>query len=125
MRLNLTLSPPQLTLPVYRIAASYGAGFAKFSWPWPGFNDGFFNNTCVFRSTYESTCDREESFRARIHSNRVFSQDGNLSVCTGTNRTVSFEEWQRQGHDTRTKLARWPTDAEIVAEVKKVLGMAR
>ena len=102
----------------------YGAGFAKFSWPWPGYNDGFYNNTCVFRATYESTCGREESFRAHIHSNRVYSRDGNLNVCAGTNRSTRFAQWQRQGHDTKTKLGRWPSDTQIVAEVNAVLGLA-
>ena len=101
----------------------YGAGFTTFIWPWPGYNDGFFNNTCIFRSSYESTCGRDESFP--IHSNRVFSKNGSLSVCTWphANESVPFAKWQQQGHDTKTRLRPWPSDAVIVAEAKAVLGM--
>ena len=101
----------------------YGAGFSRFLWPWPGYNDGFFNNTCIFRATYESTCGREESFRQLIHSNRVYSKDGTLMVCAGANQSVGFAQWQREGHDTLTKLGLWPSDRVIVEEVKSLLGI--
>jgi len=102
---------------VLYVGNCYGAGFASFSWGWPGYNDAFINNTCVFRTSYESTCGRDESFH--IGGNRVYSQDGSLTVCGGKK---NFSDWQATGHDTATTLAAWPADAALVEEVRAVLG---
>ena len=91
----------------------YGAGFAKFMWGWPGYNDAFVNNTCVFRSTYASDCGRDASFD--IRANRVYSNNGTLRVCGGK---YSFGEWQSQGHDTESSLGVWPADGALIEQAK-------
>ena len=98
-----------------RLESADGSGFAKFSWGWPGYNDGFVNNTCVFRTSYASTCKRDKTFH--IASNRVYSKDGTLEVC-GT----AFADWQAAGHDAQTTLGVWPKDAALVQQAKALLG---
>jgi len=88
----------------------YGSGFASFSWGWPGYNDGFRNNTCVFRTSYESTCNTHPTFD--VSGNRVFSERGTLTVCG-----MSFADWQTQGHDVHSTLGAWPADAALRHEV--------
>ena len=95
----------------------YGAGFAKFMWGWPGYNDAFVNNTCVFRSTYASDCGRDASFD--IRANRVYSNNGTLRVCGGK---YSFGEWQSQGHDQESSLGVWPADGALIEQAKALLG---
>ena len=95
----------------------YGSGFAKFSWGWPGYNDAFVNNTCVFRSTYESDCARDASFEVR--ANRVYSRDGTLRVCGGK---YAFGEWQSRGHDQQSSLGAWPADGALIEQVRALLG---
>ena len=86
------------------------------------YNDAFVNNTCVFRTSYASSCGLpgpkgDASFR--IGSNRVSSRDGTLSVCAGK---VPFATWQAAGHDVHTTLGKWPADAALVAEARALLG---
>ena len=76
------------------------------------------DNTCVFRTSYASTCNRDASFQ--IGGNRVFSQDGTLTVCGGTR---NFSDWQAAGHDTATTLASWPADEILIEEVRAILGL--
>lgn len=101
---------------VLYVGNCYGSGFAKFGWGWPGYNDGFYNNTCVFRTSYESTCGRDKSFK--IGGNAVYSKDGTLDVCGN----ISFAAWQAAGHDTKTVLGAWPDDATLVRQARALLG---
>ena len=95
----------------------YGSGFDSFYWGWPGYNDGFRNNTCVFRTSYASDCHMHPSFESHFGANSVYSADGTLTVC-GTN----FSDWQAQGHDVASTLGKWPADASLVEQAKKLLG---
>jgi len=104
---------------LYYVGFCYGAMFTTFDWQWPGYNDGFRNNTCVFRGSYESDCDLDPSFAANFGQNRVFSADGTAKVCRGK---VDFADWQAQGHDTETTLGKWPADAQLVAQAKSMLS---
>lgn len=97
--------------------AADGSGFARFSWGWPGYNDAFENNTCVFRTSYGSSCGRDARFVVR--ANQVYSKDGTLKVCGGK---VDFAEWQEQGHDVASSLGRWPSDAALVKQARELLG---
>merc|ERR1711990_491855 len=82
---------------------------------WPccddhAYNDKFFNNTCIFRESYDSDCDRDEWFE--VHSNRVFSKTGELDVCG-----MEWNSWVKSGkpRDTDTILKKWPSDEDLVA----------
>jgi len=99
------------------VSYCYGAYFTNFGWDWPGYNDGFHNNTCVFRGSYESDCNLDASFK--VSSNEVYSASGTAKVCKGK---VDFSDWQAQGHDTETTLGKWPADAVLVAQAKAILG---
>ena len=99
------------------VGSCYGAMFENFQWPFPGYNDGFKNNTCVFRTSYNSDCNIHSSFAANLGANSVYSADGSLSVCN-----MSFSDWQKAGHDTKTTLGKWPDDAQLVKQAKKMLG---
>jgi len=81
-----------------------------------GYNDAFYDNKCVFRTGYGSTCGLSTGFD--VHSNSVFSESGNLTVCK-----TDWANWTATGHDTSSTLSRWPVDAALVAMGKKVLGM--
>ena len=81
-----------------------------------GYNDAFYDNKCVFRTGYGSTCGLSTGFD--VHGNAVFSESGNLTVCK-----TDWANWTATGHDTHSTLSKWPADAAVVAMGKKVLGM--
>ena len=81
-----------------------------------GYNDAFYDNKCVFRTGYGSTCGLSTGFD--VHGNSVFSESGGLTVCN-----TDWANWTATGHDTNSTLAKWPADAAVVAMGKKVLGM--
>jgi hypothetical protein len=83
-----------------------------------GYNDAFYDNKCVFRTGYTSTCGLESSTGFAVHGNSVFSESGELTVCK-----TRWANWTATGHDTGTTLAKWPADAAVVAMGKTVLGM--
>ena len=87
-------------------------------WGFKGFNDAFFNNSCVFRSSYGSDCGTFAGWG--VHDNKVYSQSGTAKICG-----MNFEQWLASGksHDKGSSIARWPTDAELIAMGKAVLGM--
>ena len=101
----------------------YGAGFTTFIWPWPGFNDGFFNNTCIFLVVVRVDVRPRRELPDPLESGLL--EEWQLGACTWphANESVPFAKWQQQGHDTKTRLRPWPSDAVIVAEAKAVLGM--
>ena len=80
------------------------------------YNDAFYGNQCVFTSSYKSDCDVFAGWE--VHDNAVFSQSGNLNVCG-----MDFKAYQAEGHDKGSSVAKWPSDANLVAMGKKVLGM--
>ena len=81
-----------------------------------GYNDGFFENQCVFRKGYGSDCKTNAGFVS--HDNHVFSKSGTEDVCG-----MPFKAYQAEGHDKGTTIAAWPSNAAVVAMGKKVLGM--
>lgn len=107
---------------LYYVGNCYGSGFARFSWGWPGYNDGYRNNTCVFRTSYGSDCNLDASFRADFGANAVYSVDGTLKVCGGK---VDFAEWQKQGHDADSTLGKWPPAAQLAAQARALLGLPK
>lgn len=105
------------------VGSCYGSMFESFSWGWPGYNDAFRNNTCVFRTMYASTCGDKPSALIDpsfdVGANRVYSEDGALKVCGGK---VDFADWQAQGHDTKSTLGKWPADKDLIAQARAMLG---
>ena len=104
--------PTQLTLHGACLVCSY------HMWNFKGFNDAFFGNQCIFRQGYGSDCGVAAGPGWVVHDNSVYSQSGKLQVC-GTD----FAKWVAAGHDHGSSVAAWPTDSEIVAMGRKVLGM--
>ena len=88
-------------------------------WNFDGNNDGFYNNSCVFRNSYASDCFAAGKGRGwRVGNNTVFSSSGNEEICGTT-----LAKWVASGHDAGTTIAKWPTDDELVAMGKRVLNM--
>merc|ERR1712216_938444 len=89
-------------------------------WNFYGYNDGFWNNTCVFRDSYPSDCfPKGKGVGWEVHDNRVFSPSLPYKVCG-----MALEKWVDAGHDHGTTVAAWPKDEDLVAWSKALLGMA-
>eukprot|EP00475_Leptophrys_vorax_P015852 TRINITY_DN2221_c0_g2_i1.p1 TRINITY_DN2221_c0_g2~~TRINITY_DN2221_c0_g2_i1.p1 ORF type:complete len:787 (-),score=214.49 TRINITY_DN2221_c0_g2_i1:1749-4109(-) len=85
----------------------------------PGHNDGFFNNYCVTRGAYLSfNCNSSVTAPPVMHNNSVFTASGAVKICG-----VSLAEYQKQGHDLGSKVGKFPADADIVTQARKVLGL--
>jgi hypothetical protein len=97
------------------VLAFVGNCYTVFSFK--GYNDQFYDNKCIFRAGYKSDCDVSAGFE--VHDNQVFSTTGELQVC-GTD----FKNWTASGHDKGSVLGPWPSDADVVAMGKAVLGMS-
>eukprot|EP01047_Picozoa_sp_COSAG01_P017812 COSAG01_NODE_951_length_12498_cov_30.544018_8_plen_127_part_00 len=90
-----------------------------------GYGDAFVNNSCVYRHSYESNCftsPRQPSTGRgwQVHDNRVFSANGSTMVC---NNSLTLEEWVARGHDHGSTSQSWPTNAEVTAWGRALLGM--
>jgi hypothetical protein len=91
-----------------------------------GFNDGFINNTCVYRKSYSSNCfayhynDTWTGAGWQVHDNDVYSAKGTTMVCGGK---VALAEWVAQGHDKGSTTAKWPADDKLVQWSRELLGM--
>lgn len=90
-----------------------------------GYGDGFVNNTCVYTESYQSDCftSSEQPSTGRgwkVHDNKVFSQSGVTLVC---NNKVPLSDWVAKGHDTGSTSGKWPSDQELVAIAKRILGL--
>jgi hypothetical protein len=81
-----------------------------------GYNDGYFNNTCVFEQSYQSNCQAVAGWS--VHNNTVCSPNGELRVCG-----MNFSAWQALGNDEGTVVRGWPTDDELIAMGEAVLKM--
>lgn len=84
------------------------------TWGFKGYNDKFQKNECIFLNGYQSTCGVDTSFH--VSENTIYSRTGELKVCG-----MPFEQWKAKGHDRDTKLKRWPSDAELVKTIKRML----
>jgi len=86
-------------------------------WGFKGYNDVFVNNTCVMRQGYGSDCNLDKSWQ--VSSNKVFSRDGQLTVCG-----MPWDQWVKSGttRDTGTTLGKWPSDGQLVAWARQLLG---
>lgn len=97
---------------------------AKCYYFWPccddhAYNDKFVNNTCIFRESYGSDCDRDYSFE--VHGNRVFSKTGKLDVCG-----MDWSAWVNSGKtkDVDTLLNAWPSDDELISWAYELLDFS-
>ena len=107
------------------ILAYVGTCTYSYRWVFYGYNDGFYNNTCVFRDDkgYASDCFAEgQGHGWEVHSNRVFSSTGNVTVCEPPDE-IPLQDWLAQGHDKGTTIAAWPADDTLIAWGKAMLGM--
>ena len=89
-----------------------------------GFNDGFYNNSCIYRTSYTSDCfiTRPSNWSGagmEIHDNQVFSQTGQTLVC---NFTIPLSDWVAKGHDHGSVSSIWPKDEQLVEWIKEMLG---
>jgi len=88
----------------------------------PGHEDAFYNNSCVMMGGGEQYASFQNGVGGPalpvMHDNRVFTQSGKASE---SGKPV--EEWQKQGHDLGTVVATLPSDDDIVAMGRAVLGM--
>jgi hypothetical protein len=83
-----------------------------------GFNDGFFNNTCVYRNSYTSDCFIPKTKTEwsgggwQVHDNHVYSASGSTMVC---GNTIALADWVAKGHDKGSTTAKWPADEQLIA----------
>ena len=90
-----------------------------------GYGDGFVNNSCVYIGSYDSDCFTQRTQPAagrawKVHDNKVYSESGETMVC---NNTTSLAAWVAKGHDAGSSSARWPSDADLVAMARRILGL--
>jgi hypothetical protein len=86
-------------------------------WNFFGYNDGFYNNSCVFRQDYPSDCfAKGEGVGWEVHDNKVFSKDGTHDVCGTT-----LPKWVAAGHDNGTTIGKWPANDALIAMGKALL----
>mmetsp|Transcript_65443 Transcript_65443/g.212964 ORF Transcript_65443/g.212964 Transcript_65443/m.212964 type:complete len:82 (-) Transcript_65443:319-564(-) len=69
------------------------------------------------RQGYGSDCNLDKSWQ--VSSNKVFSRDGQLTVCG-----MPWDQWVKSGktRDTGTTLGKWPSDGQLVAWARQLLG---
>ena len=88
----------------------------------PGFEDGFFNNTCVIHAASPSYGSFSPGIGGtawpEMHDNRVYTIDGKATLSG-----KSIASWNAMGVDLRTTVATIPSDAQLVAAAKVILGM--
>jgi hypothetical protein len=94
--------------------AYVGQCYGFFLGGYTGFNDRFVNNSCIFTRIYNSDCKTLEEFE--VGYNYVYSKEGTLRVCG-----QDFYSWQERGHDTNTKLGKWPKSPELLAMIQGLL----
>ena len=110
---------------VYRENVLAYTGDCWHLWTFMGYNNGFFNNSCVFRGGSQGPGYNSDCFKApqgagfEVHDNSLFSASGTANVCGTT-----LANWTAQGHDKGTTVDKWPADADLVAMGRAVLAAA-
>eukprot|EP01048_Picozoa_sp_COSAG05_P014856 COSAG05_NODE_1722_length_4212_cov_4.878191_3_plen_97_part_00 len=89
----------------------------------PGHEDHFYNNTCVINKANPTYAGFSSGIGGPampvMHDNRVYTADGQAKE---SGKTVA--QWQAQGHDLGTTVAKIPSDAELIAVAKGILEMS-
>lgn len=83
--------------------------------------NAFRSNVCVFKNPdgYASTCDSKIAPNTwDVGNNRLFTKSGDLNVCN-----MTLHQWVAGGHDVGTTVSAWPTDADLIAWSRELLGM--
>jgi hypothetical protein len=103
------------------ILAYVGKCFDDFVNNDKGYNNAFFNNTCVARtaSGYNSDCDKDKSWR--IDTNRIYTSTGDLIVC-GRSWADWLDRYKYFTRDIDTTVSKWPSDGQLIAWAQKLLG---
>jgi len=95
----------------------------------PGYVDGFFDNKCIQTAPVPylimdqcNPSNIDPTVMPIVNDNMVYNSQGNISIqCGGT--VFSEEKWQALGYDLGTKGYPLPTDDQIIAWGKEIMGM--
>ena len=91
-----------------------GYGHESFK---PGHEDGFFNNTCIMKTTGPYMKVSCAPSLLRMGDNKVYDP-GNATGLCGT----TLAAWQAAGHDNFTTIAPTPDAADILRWAESTLG---
>jgi hypothetical protein len=88
----------------------------------PGHEDAFYNNTCIINGNNPGYARFSQGIGGPaypvMHDNMVYTLDGQA-----TEAGKAIADWQKQGHDLGTTVAKIPSDEAVVAMGKNVLQM--
>ena len=85
----------------------------------PGHNDFFHNNYVVMLTNQaygQWDCKLNPQTMIKLHDNQIFTPAGNTSMCG-----QPLEEWLNKGFDRGTTVRKWPADADIIQEARRLL----
>ena len=89
----------------------------------PGHEDAFYNNTCILPESTDYASYSEgiggEAY-PDMHDNRVFTKDG---TATEGPKKQTVAQVQKQGRDLGTTVSTLPSDDEVVAMARAMLGL--
>lgn len=87
-----------------------------------GHEDAFYNNTCIIARNSPQYAGFSPGIDGPaypiMHDNRVYTLDGKA-----TEAGKSIEEWQAQGHDLGTTVGVIPSDDQVLAIARGLLGL--
>jgi hypothetical protein len=83
-----------------------------------GHGDYFQNNTVILTGNHvgAGTCSGTGS--TTLSNNKYYTSDGKVSECK-----MDLAAWQAKGNDKGSTVAKFPTDAEVIAMAKAKLGI--
>ena len=89
----------------------------------PGHEDAFYNNTCILpKSTNYASYFEGIGGEAypKMHDNRVYTKDG---TATEGPKQETIAQVQKEGRDLGTTVFTLPSDDEVIAMARAVLGL--
>jgi len=100
------------------IYAYTGRGFGIVT-QYKGHEDYFYNNYLVMTRDGDfgdPKCSGDG--KTVVHDNQIFTPTGHVTECG-----MTLEEWQAKGNDPGTTANVYPSDAALIAEIRKTLKM--
>ena len=93
-----------------------------------GWDEVWSNNTCIISSSvvYENgACDPShlKGLVPFTANNHFYTADGNITIPCGKNITFTLAQYQALGYDIGTIVSKLPTNEEIIAWGKQLLGL--
>lgn len=85
-----------------------------------GHEDYYYNNKVVMTGTDVGGFTCSGTGKTVVHDNQYFTPSGDITECK-----MPLKDWQAKGEDQGSSVAKIPSDQEIIAMAKAVLGGSR